>query len=101
MIPPNPARAVCPASAALPKLTRAQANALRLADRDGGLRWSVTRACWGWGHPGVGVRVICQATVKALTHRKIVKLVQGGDCLAFHPSDVGCAWLAANPDGKA
>ena len=85
------------ATPALPKLTRAQANALRLADRDG-LRWSVTRACWVWGHPGVGVQVIRQATVDALERHRCFDRTRS---YTLHPSDLGRAWLAANPDPAA
>ena len=95
MIPPNPARAVCPASAALPHLSSAQANALRLADRDG-LRW--TGVCWVWGDAGVGVRVILAATVDALERRGCLYQTRSN---TMYPSDVGCAWLAANPDPAA
>ena len=82
---------------ALPRLTIAQANALRLSARDG-LRWDHRGMCWVAGHAGVGVQVIRQATVNALDR---------WDCLdptrssTLHPSDTGRAWLAANPDGKA
>ena len=98
MTPPNAARAAISALTALPKLTTAQANALRLADRDGGLRWSVTRAWWVWGHPGVGVHVIRQATVDALERHRCFDRTRS---YTLHPSDLGRAWLAANPDPAA
>ena len=97
MTPPNAVRAACPAPAALPKLSRAQANALRLADRDG-LRWFATLACWVWGHPDVGVRVIPTATVDALERHGCLNRTRSA---TVHPSDVGRAWLAANPDPAA
>ena len=91
MTPPNAARAAISALTALPKLTTAQANALRLADRDG-LRW--TGVCWVWGDAGVGVQVIRQATVDALERHRCFDRTRSN---TLYPSDVGRAWLAANP----
>ena len=85
------------ATSALPKLTPAQAHALRLADRDG-LRWSVTRACWVWGHPGVGVQMIPNATFIALDRYGYVWVTRNH---TLHPSPTGYAWLAANPETHA
>ena len=97
MTPPNPARAACPAHPALPRLTSAQANALRLSARDG-LRWDFDGVRWVWGDAGVGVQVIRQATVDALDRRDCLDPTRSS---TLHPSDTGRAWLAANPDGKA
>ena len=96
MTPPNAARAASPAPAALPKLTPAQANALRLSARDGGLRWD--GVCWVWGDAGVGVQVIRDATIDALMRHYCIWVTRSR---TIHPSDVGRAWLVANPDGKA
>ena len=97
MNPPNPARAACPAQTALPRLSSAQANALRLSARDG-LRWDDRGSCWVWADYGVGVHVIRQATVNALDRRDCLNPTRSS---TLHPSDTGRAWLAANPDGKA
>ena len=82
---------------ALPRLTSAQANALRLSAR-GGLRWDDRGVCWAWGDAGVGVQVFRQATVDALVRHGYVWVSR---MLTMHPSGPGAAWLAANPDGKA
>ena len=97
MTPPNPARAACPAQPALPRLTSAQANALRLSARDG-LRWDHRGMCWVWGDNGVGVQVVRDATVDAMVRHDCVWVSRS---LTMHPSPTGRAWLAANPDGKA
>lgn len=96
MTPPNPARAAISASTALPKLTTAQANALRLADRDGALCW--TGAWWVWKFPSTTIQVIPTATVDALERRGCLNRTRSG---TLHPSDLGRAWLAANPDPAA
>ena len=81
----------------LPRLTSAQANALRLSARDG-LHWNHGGNCWAWGDASVGVQAIRQATVDALDRRDCLDLTRSS---TLHPSDTGRAWLAANPDGKA
>ena len=79
---------------ALPRLTSAQANALRLSARDG-LRWDGAR--WVWGNACVGVPSFGNATINALGRHDCLTI--GWD--AMHPTATGRAWLAANPDGKA
>ena len=97
MTPLNPARAACLAQVALPRLTSAQANALRLSARDG-LRWDHRGMCWVWGDAGVGVQVFRGATVDAMVRHDCVWVSRS---LTMHPSDTGRAWLAANPDSAA
>ena len=91
MTPPNAVRAACPAPAALPKLSRAQANALRISARDR-LWWDGMG--WVWGDAGVNVHVIPAKTMEALERRGCLTLTRSN---TLHPSDVGRAWLAANP----
>ena len=79
---------------ALPRLTSAQANALRLSAR-GGLRWDHRGMCWVWGHASVGVQVFRGATIDALGRHDCVWVSRS---LTMHPSDTGRAWLAANPE---
>ena len=81
---------------ALPRLTRAQANALRLAACEGGLQWD--DMFWVWGQPGVSWQMINQAVVDALDRRGCLTWTRS---VTVHPSDTGRAWLAANPDGQA
>ena len=82
---------------ALPRLSSAQANALRLAAR-GGLRWDHHGRYWVWRDFGLGVQVIRQATVNALDRRDCLDSTRSS---TLHPTATGRAWLAANPDGKA
>ena len=83
---------------ALPRLSSAQANALRLSARIG-LRWDDCGVCWrGWGGASVGVQVIRQATVDALDRRDCLDPTRSS---TLHPSDTGRAWLAANPESQA
>ena len=77
---------------ALPKLSRAQANALRLSACEGGLRWD--GVCWKV-NVGIGVRVIHVATADMLERLGCLDWTRS---YTLHPSDVGRAWLAANPD---
>ena len=80
----------------LPKLSRAQANALRLADRKGGLRWD--GVCWVGGDIDVGLQIIRNATLDALDRYGCINLTRSS---TIHPSEFGRAWLAANPDCQA
>ena len=82
---------------ALPRLSSAQANALRLSARDG-LRWDHRGMCWVAGHAGVGVQVFRDATVDAMVRHDCVWVSRS---LTMHPSDTGRAWLAANPESQA
>ena len=77
------------------KLTRTQANALRLSARDG-LWWD--GACWAWGDLSAGGRVVLAGTVDALDRLGCVNVTRSN---TIHPSDTGRAWLVANPDPAA
>ena len=80
---------------ALPRLSSAQANALRLAAR-GGLFWN--GACWLGGHLGVNMQAVRQATVNALDRHDYLITTRS---FTLHPSETGRAWLAANPESQA